>query len=166
MVVEATTLSPAAIIRSPRAGVRLALLRIAGFIAICLLFAACSGESGPAGPTPTPVAPVNGDLTVVTSEWGFDPPNIVLQQSEEVRLVLQNNGAILHNLKVDDLLVDVIEEISTGGFSGDDETLFVGAASDDVGLLTFVPLEPGEYEFFCTISNHRQLGMRGVLSVE
>lgn len=145
--------------------VALRLLFIAGAF-FAMLSAACLGESGPSGPTPTPVTPVDGDLTVIASEWGFGPANIILQQGEEVRLVLQNDGAILHNLKVDNLDVEVIEEISTGGFSGDEETLFVGADSDDVGLLTFIPLEPGEYEFFCTIANHRQLGMEGLLTVE
>ncbi len=60
----------------------------------------------------------------------------------------------------------MIEEISSGGFSGDDDKLFVGAGSDDVGLLIFVPLEAGEYEFYCTIGSHRQLGMEGRLTVE
>jgi uncharacterized cupredoxin-like copper-binding protein len=79
---------------------------------------------------------------------------------------LVNEGEILHNLKVDDLLVDTIEEISSGGYSGDDDELFVGAASGDVGLLRFMPLEPGEYEFYCTIGSHRQLGMEGLLTVQ
>ena len=64
---------------------------------------------------------------------------------------------------MDDLKVDVIEEISSGGFSGDDGELFVGAGSDDVGLLRFVPLESGEYEVYCTIGCHRQLGIVGRL---
>lgn len=162
MVVRATTRRALATRRPPL----LKVLATAAFVSIFLIAAACSGESEPSGPTPTPVVPVDGDLTVIAFEWGFDPANIVLRQGEEVRLVLQNDGDILHNLKVDELVVEVIEEISSGGFSGDEETLFVGADSEDVGLLTFVPLEAGEYEFFCTIGNHRQLGMRGLLVVE
>ncbi len=150
---------------APQHTIALRLLFIAGAF-FAMLSAACLGESGPSGPTPTPFAPLDGDLTVVASEWGFGPANIVLQQGEEVRLVLQNDGAILHNLRVDNLDVTVVEEISTGGFSGNDATLFVGADSDDVGLLTFIPLEPGEYEFYCTIGNHRQLGMKGLLTIE
>ncbi len=127
---------------------------------------ACSGSSEPTGPTATPVSPANGALTVASFEWGFEPEAIVLQVGQEVALTLENDGEILHNFNVDGLLVDVIEEISSGGFSGSDDKLFVGAGSDDVGLIRFVALEAGEYEFYCTIGSHRQLGMEGRLTVE
>ena len=127
---------------------------------------ACSGSSEPAGPPATAASPTGGEITVVSNEWGFEPEAIILQLGEEISLTLENEGGILHNFKVDGLQVDVIEEISTGGFSGDDDELFVGAGSDDVGLLRFVPLEAGEYEFYCTIGSHRQLGMEGRLTVQ
>ena len=133
---------------------------------LLLVAGACSGSSEPAGPTATPASPIGGAITVVSFEWGFEPEAIVLQLGEEVVLTLENEGGILHNFKVDGLQVDVIEEISSGGFSGDDDELFVGADSDDVGLLRFVPLEAGEYEFYCTIGSHRQLGMEGRLTVQ
>jgi len=132
---------------------------------LLLLAGACSSSSGPAGPTATPASPSDGQITIVSSEWGYGPEAIVLQLGQEVRLTFENEGAILHNFKVDDLEIEVIEEISSGGFSGDEGELFVGADSDDVGLLRFVPLEAGEYEFYCTIANHRQLGMEGRLTV-
>jgi uncharacterized cupredoxin-like copper-binding protein len=132
-----------------------------------LLFAgACSVSGEPAGPTTTPASPTSGEITVVSFEWGFEPEAISLQVGQEITLTLENNGDILHNLNVDGLKVDVIEEISSGGFSGDNDKIFVGADSDDVGLLRFVPLEAGEYEFYCTIGNHRQLGMEGRLTVQ
>ena len=134
--------------------------------AFLLVAGACSGSGEPAGPTTTPASPASGEITVLSFEWGFEPEAIVLQQGQEIRLTLNNEGKILHNFKVDDLKVDVIEEISSGGFSGDDGELFVGAGSDDVGLLRFVPLEAGEYEFYCTIGSHRQLGMEGRLTVQ
>lgn len=141
---------------------------LAGFAsAFVLLAGACSGSgSEPEAPTATPASPANGAITVISSEWGFQPEAIVLQLDQEVEFTLENEGEILHNFNVDGLQVDVIEEISSGGFSGDDDKLFVGAGSDDVGLLRFVPFEAGEYEFYCTIGSHRQLGMEGRLTVE
>jgi len=133
---------------------------------LLIIAAACAGSSGPAGPTATAASPTGGVITVISSEWGFEPEAIILQQGQEVSLTLKNEGAIIHNLKVDDLEVDVIEENSSGGFSGGEGELFVGADSDDVGLLKFVPLEAGEYEFYCNIANHRQLGMEGRLTVQ
>ena len=134
--------------------------------ALLLAAGACSGSNEPSGPTTTPASPTSGEITVASHEWSFEPQAIVLPRGQEISLTLENDGAILHNLKVDDLKVDVIEEISSGGFSGNDDELFVGADSGDVGLLRFVPLEAGEYEFYCNIANHRQLGMEGRLTVQ
>ena len=131
-----------------------------------VLWAACSGDSEPAGPTATPASAIDGELTVIASEWGFRPEGIILQQGEEVRFTLKNDGAIIHNLKVDDLEVDVIADMSSGGFSADEGELLVGADSEDIGTITFIPLEPGEYTFFCSIGSHRQLGMEGSLIVQ
>ena len=142
------------------------LLSITAIALVFLLSAACSGDSEPAGPTPTPVAAIDGELTVVASEWGFSPEGIVLQQGEEVRITLQNDGGIIHNLKVNDIEIDLIEDMSGGGFSADEGELLVGAESEGTGTITFIPLEPGEYTFFCSIGSHRQLGMEGRLVVE
>ena len=131
-----------------------------------VLWAACSGDSEPAGPTATPASAIDGELTVMAFEWGFGPEGIILQQGEEVRITLQNDGAIIHNLKVSGLEVDVIADMSSGGFSADEGELLVGADSKDIGTITFVPLEPGEYAFYCSIGSHRQLGMEGSLIVE
>jgi plastocyanin len=142
------------------------ILSITALATICLVAAACSGASEPTGPTPTPAPPTDGELTVTAFEWGFGPEGIVLQSEEEVQITFQNDGDIIHNLTVDDLEIDLIEDMSSGGFSADEGELLVGAASEDVGTITFVPLEPGEYTFFCSIANHRQLGMEGRLIVE
>lgn len=128
--------------------------------------AACAGNSEPAGPTPTPVAPRDGQLSVTASEWSFEPASIVLPQGEEITITLRNEGEIIHNLKVDDLTVDVHAQNSSGGFEADEDEVLVGADSENVGTITFVALEPGEYSFYCTIANHRQLGMEGMLVVE
>ena len=131
------------------------------------LAAACRGDSDVGGPPPTPAAPFDGELTVSAFEWGFEPQAIALAQGEEVRIVLQNDGSILHNLKIEEeLSADVISSESTGPLSADEGELFVGADGGQRGVLVFVPQEPGTFVFYCTIQNHRQLGMEGVLVVE
>ncbi len=132
-------------------------------VAVALLSACGSGASGP---PPTPVAPVDGVITVRAVEWGYEPEALVLQRGEQVRIVLDNDGAILHNLKIDELDGELIESVSTGPLSGDDGQLFVGADQGQQGTLTFVPLEAGEFAFYCTLERHRQLGMEGTLIVE
>ena len=139
---------------------------VAAAVLVVLAAAGCSGGDEPAGPTATPLVPVDGVVNVQADEWGFEPQSILIEQDQEVEFILNNTGGIIHNLKVDDLLVEVISQDNSGGFSGDDDELLVGADRDDIGTLIFVPLEAGEYEFYCSIANHRQLGMKGLLIVQ
>jgi uncharacterized cupredoxin-like copper-binding protein len=145
---------------------RLALAALA-FVLPAALLASCGGSNGePAGPTATPVAPTNGELAIHASEWKFEPPSIVLTQGEPVRFVLQNDGDILHDLKVRDMPVDVVSSNSSGPLEADEGEPFVSANSGDSGTLKFVPTQPGTYEFYCTIGNHEGLGMHGTITVE
>ena len=129
------------------------------------LLAAC-GLSGPSGPTPTPAAPENGVLAVSASEWRFQPSRIVLRQGEQVRIELRNDGAILHDLKIEDLSADGIQSQSSGPLSGHEGELFVGAEPGKEGTLVFTPTGTGAFTYYCTIPQHRQLGMKGVMVVE
>ena len=139
------------------------ILALSGLLA---LLAACGGGSGPAGPTPTPAAPVDGSITVRAFEWGFEPASIVLPRGDQVTLVLDNQGDLLHNLKVDELDAEIIESRSSGPLSGGEGSFFVGADDHDQGTLVFVPLEPGTYVFYCTLEQHRELGMEGAFEVQ
>ena len=131
-----------------------------------LFFATCTASGDSGQPPTTAVAPANGALTVRAFEWGFEPEAIVLQRGEEVRIVLDNDGEILHNLKIDDLEAELIESRSTGPLTGADDQLFVGADDGQQGTLIFVPQQSGEFTFYCTLERHRQLGMEGTVIVE
>ncbi len=135
-------------------------------LALALSALACGDGSTEADDAPTPVAPNDGVLTVRAFEWGFEPQAIALRRGGQVRIVLVNEGEILHNLKVEDLAADVIEARSTGPLSGDEDELFVGAEQDDEGTLVFVPRASGSFTFYCTIRGHRELGMEGIITVE
>ena len=135
-------------------------------LAIAVLFAACTAGGDTGQPPATAVAPTNGALTVRAFEWGYEPETIVLRQGEEVRIVLDNDGEILHNLKIDGLEAELIESRSSGPLTGDENQLFVGADDGQQGTLIFVPQQSGEFTYYCTLERHRQLGMEGTLIVE
>ncbi|MCH8025873.1 MAG: cupredoxin domain-containing protein [Chloroflexi bacterium] len=141
-------------------------LLVSAALLSALLFAACTASDDSAQPPATGVAPANGALTVRAFEWGYEPEAIVLQRGEEVRIVLDNDGEILHNLKIDGLEAELIESRSTGPLSGGEGQLFVGADDGQQGTLIFVPQQSGEFTFYCTLERHRQLGMEGTLIVE
>ncbi len=142
-------------------------LRLPAAVVVLLLLTLVLASCSPRRPdvTLTPIAPVDGVLTVRAFEWGFEPGAIALREGEEVRIVLVNDGKIPHNLKVEGLAADITEASSSGPLSGDEGELFVGAAEGEEGTLVFVPQASGSFTFYCTIKGHRQLGMEGPLTV-
>ena len=142
--------------------------RLAGVLAIVTtaLLAACSGSEGAGGPAPTPAAPVDGRLTIRAVDFRFEPPSILVEQGQEVTILLENGGRILHDFKIDGLEADVLAAESSGPLSGEEGELFIGADSGDSATLRFVPQASGVFTFYCTIDGHRQLGMEGTITVE
>jgi len=41
----------------------------------------------------------------------------------------------------------------------------MGAMAGMSGSVTFVPTQPGTYEFFCAVAGHKEAGMVGTLMV-
>jgi uncharacterized cupredoxin-like copper-binding protein len=138
---------------------------IASVALLLALLAACGGEQA-SGPTPTPASPENGVLALHVAEWHYQPSRIVLHQGEQVRIELHNDGKILHDFKIDKLKADVAESNGTGPLTAGKGELFVGADAGKDGTLVFTPKETGTFTFYCTVPQHRQLGMKGTLIVE
>lgn len=65
-----------------------------------------------------------------------------------VEFALDNQGAIEHNVVIEELDDEVVVEAPGGG--------------TDTGT---VELEPGEYTYYCDIAGHRAAGMEGTLTV-
>jgi plastocyanin len=132
---------------------------------VLALLSACSGGTSD-GPPPTPVVVAgDGTVTVRADEWDFEPAVIQVQQGREITILLQNDGRILHNLKLEDLHGELIESVSSGPQEADEGELFVAADSANGGTLVFRPLEAGSFAYYCTLDGHRGLGMEGTLRV-
>ncbi len=82
------------------------------------------------------------------SNYKFNPVEIRVKKGETVRINFVNDEGF-HNFIVDDLNLRT-ETISDG----------------NVDTVTFVPDKVGEFEFYCGVGNHRELGMEGILVVE
>ena len=132
--------------------------------ATLLLASACGGTSHT--PTGTPVAPTNGSLTIRASEWKFEPANVVLSKGAPVTIQFQNGGSTLHDMRIDGLHASDVTSKSNGGLSAGHGELFVGSDKGKSGTLTFTPAETGTFTFYCTLPRHRQLGMKGTITVE
>ena len=117
-------------------------------VAFVLLVASCGGDDQP-GRTVT--APADGAVRVVAKEYSFDPSTIVMRGPGTLRLTLENEGSLAHNLK---LMRDGQDVGGTPSFPGGESRS------------ARVRVERGSYEYVCTVGDHAELGMKGTLKVE
>ncbi|MCC6455407.1 MAG: nitrite reductase, copper-containing [Caldilineaceae bacterium] len=80
---------------------------------------------------------------------GVFNPELKANVGDTVRLTVINGDPVLHDLKIDEFGVE------TGQLTQDEQTV----------VLEFVVTQPGEFEYYCSIPGHREIGMKGLLSV-
>jgi plastocyanin len=122
-------------------------------VALALAVAGCGGdddEEEEAAPPPPPAA--GGTRLENPADAGGE---LAFQKDEltaptgEITLVMENPSSVEHNIAVKG---DDIDE--KGPVVGQGETSEVT-----------VTLEPGEYEFYCSVPGHEAAGMEGTLTV-
>ena len=101
-----------------------------------------------AEPTTAATSGGTAEVEVVASEFAFDPNQVTFDAATEVTISLRNDGAILHNLEIQELGV------------------FVEAEAGATAEVTFtVPDGGGPFTFICNIPGHREGGMEGAIFV-
>ena len=88
------------------------------------------------------------EITVMAKNFSFTDNEIRVKAGQKVILTLQNDEGF-HDLVIDEF---------------DVATRQIAAGQKDT--VEFTPLEPGEYEFYCSVGDHRAMGMVGTLIVE
>ncbi len=103
--------------------------------------------------TPPPTTPGQTETTTVVnvsgSEYNFNPKSINLESGKPVKIVYKNMGTLPHDLVITELGV---------------RTKVIGGGKEDT--ITFTPDKSRIFTFFCSVGNHRQLGMEGNISVK
>lgn len=88
------------------------------------------------------------EITVTSSNFAFDAGTIRLKKGEKVRLTFKNAGGN-HDFVIDELAV------ATKLLRGDGED-----------IVEFTPMKTGTFEYYCSVGNHRAMGMKGIVIVE
>ncbi|NOY57186.1 MAG: hypothetical protein GXP34_14550 [Actinobacteria bacterium] len=99
------------------------------------------------GSAGSPAIPGAAQVTVVASEFRFEPSTITIPAGEAVNITLVNEGALPHDLTIPALGV----RVAAG--PGGQET--VGLADPPAGT----------YEILCSLPGHAEAGMIGTLEV-
>lgn len=100
-------------------------------------------------PTSAPAGKVAvKEFTVEGQPFSFAPNTITVKQGETVTIVFKNMKG-MHDFKIDEFNV-ATKQIAQG-------------ESDTV---QFVADKKGSFEYYCSVGNHREMGMKGTLTVE
>ena len=89
------------------------------------------------------------EFTVTGSSFKFSPNTITVKKGDTVRVNFKSSGGTLHNFVIDEF------DVATSQL-GDEETEEV----------EFVADKSGTFEYYCSMGNHRAMGMVGKLVVE
>ena len=123
-------------------------------ILLALLAAGCGDEKQESGGSATVDA--GQPVVVEGDEYSFRPGTIIVRAATgspgkvPVRFELRNVGTLPHDLHVR---------------RGDDDLGGTEAVGGDENTTATVPLDPGEYEIYCSIGDHADLGMTGKLTI-
>ena len=132
-------------IRVRRAAVLGGMLRLLTYmcvgLALPLSLLACGGDDGEEASGQT--------VDVSATEYSFDPSDIQVDAAGNYTFHLTNAGNEEHALEIEGQGIEEGTDVIGGGDSAD----------------VTVDLAEGEYEIYCPVSNHREMGMEGTLSV-
>ncbi len=133
-------------------------LLIAG-ISLVALTAACApymatqpAVRGPSGAAqavlqPAAAAPAATELHITATEFSFTPKTFQVAAGQKVTVMLENKGAIEHDLSIDGTSFKIV------------------AKPGQTASGTFTLDKPGTYEVICAIPGHKDAGMKGTLTV-
>ena len=100
-----------------------------------------------------PAAPP-AEVKVVATELKFNPPTIQAKVGQPIKIVLENKGAIEH-----DIAFPTVKADKPGA------SLKAVAKAGQTATLEFTPTAKGSYEYICTIPGHKEAGMKGKIDV-
>jgi len=87
------------------------------------------------------------EVVVEGSNFKFTPTKIEVNRGDTVRLTLKSSG-MMHDLVIDEL------DVATSRLGDGEEE-----------EIEFVASKVGIFEFYCSVGNHRAMGMKGTLVV-
>lgn len=102
--------------------------------------------------------------------WGYSPNRVEVPVGQPVALSLVNHGVLEHDIEVvglsaEDIASDGVADDMTGDAHHSKAVVAVHANVGKTMTVTFTPMTPGAYEFYCTVPGHREAGMVGTLTV-
>ncbi len=126
---------------------------VAGF---ALITAACSSS----GAEPQRLT-VRFDDTLI-----FDPPSLTVRAGRPVSLTVRNTGSVDHDFYLRGMPARDVTNAMQGGHGHEEAGVIAGHPKAGAAVIVrFTPVTTGTYEFWCSVTGHKEAGMRGLLIV-
>lgn len=133
----------------------------AGFAIYNQNYFSSSPPSPPANATPTP-APTSADnngsmvepganakeFTVTGQNFLFSPSTLTVKKGDKVKIIFKSAGGF-HDFRIDEF------NAATKKINGGQED-----------TVEFIAAKTGSFEYYCSVGEHRKMGMKGTLVVE
>jgi uncharacterized cupredoxin-like copper-binding protein len=124
---------------------------LASLFALALVAVGCGGDDEKGKEATTPSGPPVATVNVKETEFKLDPANPEIAKTGVVAFKVSNEGKVDHNLEVE----------GPGGEVELPENIKPGESATLKADLK----EPGTYEWYCPVDNHKDLGMKGEITV-
>ncbi len=99
-------------------------------------------------PTTTPTSVAVKSFTVTGTNFSFTPKTLSVNKGDTVKITFKNQSG-MHDFKIDEF------NVSTQRIQGGSEE-----------TVTFVANKSGSFEYYCSVGEHRAMGMKGTLTVK
>jgi uncharacterized cupredoxin-like copper-binding protein len=116
---------------------------------VVVLAAGCGGGSKE-GADSTSSGATGSTITIVLKEFSLSPSTVAITKPGTYTIKGENEGSFSHAIAIDGM-----------GLDKDGPTVGPGETS----TLTVDITEPGEYELYCPVGNHKSQGMEGTLTL-
>jgi plastocyanin len=87
------------------------------------------------------------EFTVTGANFSFTPSTMTVKKGDTVKITFVNSGGF-HDLKIDEFAV-ATKKLSSGAQE----------------VVEFVADKAGTFEYYCSVGDHRAMGMKGTLTV-
>lgn len=106
-----------------------------------------ASSSGSVTETPSTTSGETKEFTIVASNYKFTPNEIKVKKGDKVKITLTSTG---------------IHDLAIGGYNLQTKVLNNG----ETDSIEFTADKAGTFELWCTVGNHKAMGMVGTLVVE
>lgn len=89
------------------------------------------------------------EVSMSASEYSFSPAKVTANSGEHIKILFTNSGSFSHNITIPELGVE-------------SKTINPGEST----VLEFDAGKKGVFSFYCSVGGHRDLGMKGELTIE